>query len=140
MASSSISLFAYCSSFLANCDPASKRLLNITAMILKDTSVHHHPEPRPTGFLSCSSMHNAFLHPDSLGADLDRFFHDGQDGFRASENIDDVDVGRRRDLGELRVARLVENAGILWIDRNDTITVRLHVTRDNVAWSGRISR
>src|ERR1700733_1551167 len=76
-------------------------------------------------------MYDAFLHPNSTRANLDRAFDYFRNVLRPPENI--YDVHFFGNIFEARIGFLAENLALSGIHWNDAIASGLHVLRDAVA-------
>ena len=101
------------------------------AMFLQDASVHHDEDPSLARLFRGLLVDYIFLHPDRRDFELDRLIDHLFNKLRTAENVHDVDLLRHV---EQRPIRLFAQAFLdLRIDRNDAISVGLHVGRDAVA-------
>src|SRR5262245_17243137 len=107
-------------------------------MILENTSVHDHPQTCLLSLLSSRKIDYTLLHPDSLGPNLNGLFNDWQDSVRPSEDVDDFDPDRFRNVCQFCVRRFSQNGGVFRVDWNDTIALTLHILGHRVARSSRI--
>jgi hypothetical protein len=100
-------------------------------VFFQDAEVHHHKKARLARLFRGSFVDNLFLHPNSRYAQLDRLIDNFFNEFRAAKDVYDIDL--LRDVMQRRVRLLAQDFFNAWIDRDDSITVTLHVGGNAVA-------
>jgi len=82
---------------------------------------------------------DTFLHPNASRVHFNRLFNNGWHRFRASKNIHQVNCNLFRYLKERRKRGLSQELSAVWIYRNDTVAVILHIRRHLMARSRRVA-
>jgi hypothetical protein len=107
-------------------------------VIFQDAAIHGHRDAGGAGARGGGFVDDAFLHPHSLGLELDGSIHERAGSFRAAEDVDDVDgEGNRFQRG---VGALAEHLALVGVHRHDAVALRLHVLADAVAWPPFVAR
>ena len=109
-------------------------------MLHGQTAVHHEWDAGGAGERGGRVVRDAFLQPDQLRGEGNRFTYHVQDVCAATEHIDEVDRVVGRGAGERGVGSLTEDCGRERIDGNDAVAGALQVARDGVTGAARVRR
>ena len=107
-------------------------------MFLEDATVHHHENLCPARFFGCLLVDHIFLHPDRRDFELNRLIDNLLHKFGAPKNIHDINLPGN--VEQRRVGGLTEAFVDIRVDRNNTVSVLLHIGGNAVTGTQRIAR
>src|SRR5689334_8228967 len=100
-------------------------------MLLQNASVHHYAHTSIERSLGRGLLDHILLKPHAARSNPDRLIDVPTRLITPSEDVDEIDLLRH--FFEARISPFPEHLRFVWIDWDDAIPVRLHVTRHAVA-------
>ena len=105
-------------------------------MLLQNAAVHHHKDTGLARLLCRPFVDYIFLHPDSGNFELNGLIHNFFDKLRSAKDIHDIDLSGH--VGQRGIGFLAETGFDPRINRDDAVTLALHVGRNPVTGTHRI--